>query len=86
MAHEKWASRQIAAAIDAGVNPIDATRAVKEFLALLPPGADPDTYIVPARALEQPLPSERVLDDLRSSWIERVDARWALLLDSGEAT
>ena len=83
--HSKWANRQIAVAVALGVNPLDAARSVNEFLTLLPAGADPDTYIVPARALDQPLASERVLDDLRADWYGKVDGRWARLLDAGEA-
>lgn len=86
MAHEKWANRQIAAAIDLGVNPLDAAKAVNEFLVMLPQGADPDTYIVPARALEQELADERVLDDLRSWWYGGVEPRYARLLDATEET
>lgn len=82
--YSKWANRQIAVAIELGVNPLDATRAVNEFLAMLPPGADPDTYIVPARALEQPLPTEQILADLRADWYgdEAIPARFKRLLDA----
>jgi len=79
---EKWKSKQIAAAVACGVNALDAARAVNEFLTLLPAGADPDTYIVPARQLEQPLPSEVVLVDVRAAWYGEADARWARLLDA----
>lgn len=82
---ERWKTKQIAAAVSLGVNPLDAAKAVNEFLAMLPTGADPDTYIVPARALEQELASERVLDDLRADWYGKVDGRYARLLDAGSS-
>lgn len=81
---DRWASRQINAAIRYGVHPLDAARAVREFLRLLPLGADPDTYIVPAARLEQDLTSAEVLADVRAAWYgsENVEPKYKRLLDS----
>lgn len=80
---EKWADGQVRAAVARGINVLDAAKAVKDFLRLLPPGADPDTYIVPPRYLEQDLPL--MVDDARAAWYEEVDPRYARLLDASEA-
>lgn len=85
MAHEKWASQQVQAAVELGVNVLDAQSAVTAFLAMLPFGAAPDTYIVPAHRLEQDLRSARVIDDARSDWYARTDPRFARLLDASIA-
>lgn len=85
MAHEKWASKQIAAAVALGVNVLDAQAAVSAFLATLPFGADPDTYIAPSQRLEQELTSGRVLDDARADWYAKSDPRYARLLDASVA-
>lgn len=79
---DKWATRQIAAAVSRGVHPLDAQKAAREFLALLPAGADPDTYIVPAYQLQQDVSSPQVADDLRAAWYERTEPRYARLLDA----
>lgn len=81
---ERWADKQVKAAIARGVNPLDAGAAVKAFLRLLPAGADPDTYVVPPRFLEQDLPL--LVDDARSAWYEEVDPRFARLLDATETS
>jgi hypothetical protein len=82
---EKWADGQVRAAVARGINPLDATKAVKDFLRLLPPGADPDTYIVPPRQLEQVLADEAVIADARSAWFGEVDSRYARILDATES-
>lgn len=82
---ERWADGQVRAAIARGINPLDAQAAVKAFLKLLPPGADPDTYVVPPRQLEQVLGSEAVIADARSAWYAEVDSRYARILDATEA-
>jgi hypothetical protein len=81
---ERWKSRQIQAAIERGTNKLDAIRAMNDFLRLLPVGADPQTYIVPAHQLDQDLSSEIVRLDASAAWIEQVDARYALLLDASQ--
>lgn len=85
MAHEKWASKQIAAAVALGINPLDAQMAVNAFLAMLPFVENPDTYIMPAYRLEQDLKSQRVIDDARADWYAKSDPRYARLLDAGVA-
>jgi hypothetical protein len=80
---EKWADRQVRAAVARGINPLDAEKAVKDFLKLLPPGADPDTYVVPAYQLEQNLALQ--VDDARASWFSDVDPRFARILDAMES-
>lgn len=79
---DKWATKQVQAAVSRGVHPLDAQKAVRAFLALLPAGADPDTYIVPAMRLEQDVSSPQVADDLRAVWYERTEPRYARLLDA----
>lgn len=81
---ERWKSQQIAAAIERGINPLDAANAMRDFLATLPPGADPTTYVAPAYALEQMLASEPVIADARGAWYGSVDAKEARLLDATE--
>ena len=79
---ERWQSRQIDAAVARGINPIDAANAVKRFLAKLPEGADPDSY-VPADTLSiVDLPSKAVLDDMRADWYGKVEPKYARLLDA----
>lgn len=65
---ERWKSAQIAAAIERGTNPIDAQMSLKWFLEHLPPGANPESYIMPSYALEQTLASEVALSDARAAW------------------
>jgi len=81
---ERWKTKQIAAAIACGVHPLDATRAMDEFLASVPPGTDPKTYIRPARELEQPITQE-LIDDAKAAWYGSVEPRMARLLDAKEA-
>ena len=80
---EKWKNRQIQAAIERGVYPIDAARAMDDFIAALPQGADPATYILPGYALEQNLTSDAIIQDARNAWYGDVDPRYARLLDAG---
>lgn len=86
MAHEKWLTQQVNAAIAIGINPLDAQRAVKAFLALLPPGADPNTYVVPGAQLEQDITSEAIRMDALAAWVGRDDvpAQYKLILSAGE--
>lgn len=79
---EKWANRQITAATERGVHPLDAARAMREFLATVPADADPSTYIRPAFTLDETLASESVVEDSRAAWYSEVDARYARLLDA----
>lgn len=80
---ERWASKQVAALIDAGVNALDAHNAVNRALAKLPPGADPNTY-VPRDVPFEDLSSKAVLDDLRAAWYgdEDVPSRFKRILDA----
>lgn len=82
---ERWKSQQIQAAIERGVNPIDAVKAMDAFIASLPPNAvgEAATYIVPAYALEQTLASEAMIADARGAWYGDVEPRVARLLDAG---
>lgn len=82
---ERWKSRQIQAAIERGIHPLDAARSLEEFLATLPVGADPETYVRPARELEQVLPTGAVLADARAAWFSDVDARYARILDARQS-
>lgn len=81
---EKWSNAQIHAAVARGVNPIDAANAVKRFLAKLPQGADPNTYVPNDNLLSMDLVSGTVLDDVRSAWYgdEKVPAKYKRLLDA----
>lgn len=86
MSHEKWLTQQVNAAVGIGINPLDAQTAAKAFLALLPPGADPYTYVVPAYALEQDITSEAIRQDALVSFVAREDvsSQWKLILAAGE--
>lgn len=79
---EKWKSKQIQAAISRGVNPIDAVKAMNDFLAHLPPGADPATYIRPADSLEQDL--TQFTDDANEAWMSNAPQQYKRLLGAGE--
>lgn len=81
---ERWKTRQIEAAISRGVNAIDATRALEEFIASVPPGADPATYVRSAYTLEENLSSESVIGDTRAAWYgdESVSPQFKRLLDA----
>jgi hypothetical protein len=81
---ERWRTKQIHAAISRGVNPIDAQNAVTRFLAKLPAGADPNTYVAPAFLLEEDLSSKAVAADVRAHWYggKRVPSRFKRLLDA----
>lgn len=81
---ERWQTKQIQAAIAFGINPIDAAKAVDEFLANVPSGADPRTYVRPAYQLEQDISSQAVEDDARAAWFGDTDPRYARLLDAKE--
>lgn len=84
--HSRWMNQQIAAAVAIGINPLDAMSAAKAFLALLPAGADPNTYIVPAERLEQDITSEANQQDAMVAWVARDDipTRYKLLLAARE--
>lgn len=82
---ERWKSAQIAAAVERGVNPLDAAKSMEQFLSTLPAGADPETYIRPARELEEVLPTEAVIADARAAWYADVDARYARILDARQS-
>ena len=86
MAHEKFLTQQVNSAAAIGVNPLDAMSAAKAFLALLPPGADPYTYIVPAYQLEQDITSEALRQDAMVSFVAREDvpSQFKLILAAGE--
>jgi len=79
---ERWKTKQIHAAILRGINPIDAAKAMADFLASVPPGVSPIGYVRPAYALEQDLSSKAVRDDANAAWYERVEPRVARLLDA----
>lgn len=81
---ERWASRQIAALIDAGVNAIDAHNQVTRFLAKLPVGADPATFVPHDTPNSEDLTSRAVQDDLRAWWYseDSVEARFKRILDA----
>lgn len=81
---EKWKSAQIAAAVALGINPLDAASAMRSFLAMLPQGADPATYIVPSERLEQDIMSDAIVQDSRSEWYgaERIPSTYKRLLDA----
>lgn len=87
MAHEKWLQQQVNAAVAIGINPLDAQRAAKAFLALLPPGADPNTYVVPGAQLEQDITSEAVRMDALAAWVSRDDvpSQFKLILSAGDS-
>lgn len=82
---EKWKSRQIAAAIERGVNPLDSARALDDFLANVPPTAEPESYVLPPVALGQNLVSSTAIHDARGAWYADVEPRMARLLDAKEA-
>ena len=86
MAHEKWASRQIAAAIELGINALDAAEAMRAYIAALPPDADPATYVLPAFQLTQEISAKEFVDDARVEWYgdEAIPAMFKRLLDAGE--
>lgn len=86
MAHERWASQQIAIAVALGVNPLDAAEAMRALLAALPAGADPAMYVFTAEQLTEDITSDVAVGDARAAWYERVEPRFARLLDAGEAT
>lgn len=79
---ERWRTAQIAAAVERGIHPLDAARAMDEFINSLPAGADPATYVRPARELEQVLPTEAIIADARAAWYADVEPRVARLLDA----
>lgn len=81
---DKWSNAQIHAAVARGINPLDAQNAVKRFLAKLPVGADPNTYVPADYFASEDLTSAAVLADVRAHWYgdERVAARYKRLLDA----
>lgn len=93
--HSKWANAQIAIAVALGINPLDAAEAMRALLAKLPEGADPATYVFSAEQLTEDIltgqaysagiTSEVAISDARAAWYERVEPRFARLLDAGEA-
>lgn len=79
---ERWKSQQIQAAINCGVNPIDAAKAMDDYLRSLPPGASPKGYIRPAESLNQDLTTKAVRDDANGHWYGKHGATDARLLDA----
>ena len=86
MAHEKWMNDQVAAAVAIGINVLDAQKAARAFLALLPVGADTNTYVVPGHQLEQDITSEAIAQDAVSAFVARDDiaSQWKLIVAAGE--
>lgn len=83
---DKWASQQIAKAVELGVNPIDAANAMRDYLAKLPPGAELGSLLT-VDMLEQDITSEAIEADARAVWYgsEDVPATYKRLLDAGSA-
>lgn len=83
---ERWQNEQVQAAVAIGVNPLDAQRAAKAFLALLPFGADPNTYIVPGAQLEQDITAPEITQDAVAAWVAREDvpSQFKLIVVAGE--
>jgi hypothetical protein len=81
---ERWKSRQIAALVACGINPIDAHNQVTRFLAKVPPGADPNTYVPRDVPGGEELTGKTAMSDLRAAWYgdEDVPARFKRLLDA----
>jgi hypothetical protein len=84
---ERWAGKQITAMVALGVNVLDAQKAVRAFMEVLPPGADPDTHIVPAHFMAQDITRKEYTDDAVSAWVsdERIPSRFKLLLVASAA-
>lgn len=79
----KWQQAQVRAAVARGVNPIDATAAAKAFVAALPPGADPETYVLPDWMLTQDLTQSEYQVDANAFWYSNeAGGRYAALLDA----
>lgn len=81
---EKWKSKQIQAAIERGVHPLDAAQAMENFLASLPVGADPATYVRPDWSLDEDISSEAIEADARAAWYgsDTVPPSFKRLLDA----
>lgn len=81
MDSHKWANRQVAALIDAGVNPLDAQRSATWVLAHVPVGIDPDTWMPDANELQVPLDKVAEADAL-SVWFEMAEPKGKRLLSA----
>lgn len=81
---ERFANKQVAALIAAGQNPLDAHNQVARFLAKLPAGADPNTYVPRDVPSSEELTGKAALDDARAAWYgdESVPKRFKRLLDA----
>lgn len=81
-----WAEQQKAALIDAGVNPLDAERAVQWVMNNLPPGEDPDTWLPAQRIVTDVVTSaeQESIIDAKAIWYtdDSVPQRHRMLLDA----
>ena len=81
-----WAEQQKSALIDAGVNPLDAERAVQWVVDNLPSGEDPDTWIPAQRVVTDAVTAaeQESISDAKASWYadDSVPQRQRMLLDA----
>ncbi|HSG63298.1 MAG TPA: hypothetical protein VLA24_17875 [Pseudomonadales bacterium] len=80
---ERWAERQRAALIDAGVHPLDAEIAVQWVIDNLPPGEDPDIWIPARRVIDNAIDDAGIMDS-KAYWLghENVPSRYRMLLSA----
>lgn len=83
---ERWAERQKAALINAGVHPLDAENAVQWVVDNLPFGEDPDTWL-PAREVLSAVVDDAGIIDSKSYWMshDNVPAGYRMLLSATPA-
>lgn len=82
---QAWAEAQVNTLVSLGIAPIDATRTVQAALALMPPDADPYTWIPSADDMaREPVDSDAVLADARAAWYasDAVPPTYKRLLDA----
>ena len=87
-ARRRWADRQVAELIDAGDDPLDAEKFVAQALAMIPPDADPETWVPTAVAAARMAQiTDTDIEDARADWYasDDVPARFKRLLDAKEA-
>jgi hypothetical protein len=77
------AEQQIAALVAIGYTLADAAAVVSAALALVPPGADPATWLPSAESLDAPIDDADVAQ-ARNEWYATAPDAFARLLDAGE--
>jgi len=85
MNRAEWAEQRIRFWVEQGDDLQDAQTWIRDVLARIPPGADPQTYVIPADAWEDEAGiTDGDIADARAEWLALAPNEWKRLLDATE--